>query len=83
MESEVNSPLWRDMVSFDHKQLKQPFSMWIVQLYLFILLWIIRDSESWQIFAIILVAILANSYGFLRKLFTMTRDYDCQRNNKG
>lgn len=68
--------------AFDHKRLKQPPSMWIVQLCLFILLWIIRDSESWQIFAIILVAILANSYDFLRKLFTMTREYDRQRNNK-
>ncbi|MED7631946.1 hypothetical protein DB330_13875 [Lacticaseibacillus casei] len=70
------------MAVFDHRRLKQPLSMWIVQLCLFILLWIISDDAIWQVYAIILIAILSNSYDFLRKLFTMTRAYDRQRNNK-
>lgn len=72
----------KEMTAFDHKRLRQPLSIWIVQICLFTLLWIMSDDASWQVHAIILIAILSNSYDFLRKLFTMTRAYDRQRNNK-
>ncbi|OFR99665.1 hypothetical protein HMPREF2861_04580 [Lactobacillus sp. HMSC068F07] len=72
----------REMAVFDHKRLRQPLFMWIVQICLFTLLWIMSDDASWQVHAIILIAILSNSYDFLRKLFTLTSAYDRQRNDK-
>ncbi|OLS11591.1 hypothetical protein AUQ39_00185 [Lacticaseibacillus casei] len=72
----------KEMTAFDHKRLRQPLSMWIVQVCLFTLLWIMSDDASWRVHAIILIAILSNSYDFLRKMFTIVKAYDRQRNNE-
>lgn len=63
-----------------YKQLKQPLSMWIIHCCLVTLLFLVPDDSSDLVYIVINLAIVANGFDLLKKLFGLSKRADWHHN---
>lgn len=63
-----------------YKQLKQPLSMWIINCCLVALLFLVPDDLSIFVYIVIDLAIVANGFDLLKKLFGLSKHADWHHN---
>lgn len=63
-----------------YKQLKQPLSMWTIHWCLVALLFLVPDNSSDLVYIVINLAIVANGFDLLKKLFGLSKRADWRHN---